>query len=380
MTTSEFSNEFDVIYNSITSNQAPGLDEYEKSVFLTRGQYDVLYNYLNPKGNKFIEGFDGSKKRQADFSNLMSTVTLSRVDIDNKFDDRSICYIAPPDLFVPINESAKDNNYKYVVTPITFDEYDRLMSKPYQYPVKKHIWRLFTSVTDSIPNKVSATITDWGTIDSPDRRVAIKNSSDKTVVFKVVSTPQKTSGVDIRESYDKVSISLNIDNLLLEEFGNNTYDVVQEYLVPGGDRYDDRLNQYIGDMSSNDSCIPDSFIDEVLYTLPENKDTTIFSITAAPAIPSSPVIELIGKMDKPSFSYSMRYIRKARPIVLEDLGDLSIDGVSTKTECELDSELHREILQRAVELAKASYTGDLQSQLILGQTSQTDIGTVSSGK
>jgi hypothetical protein len=36
MTTSEFSNQFDVLYNNITSNQAPGLDEYEKSVFLTK--------------------------------------------------------------------------------------------------------------------------------------------------------------------------------------------------------------------------------------------------------------------------------------------------------------------------------------------------------
>lgn len=36
MELSEFSNEFDVHYNSITSNQAPGLDEYEKSVMLTK--------------------------------------------------------------------------------------------------------------------------------------------------------------------------------------------------------------------------------------------------------------------------------------------------------------------------------------------------------
>ena len=34
----EFSNEFDVLYNNIMSNQAPGLDEYEKSVFLTKAQ------------------------------------------------------------------------------------------------------------------------------------------------------------------------------------------------------------------------------------------------------------------------------------------------------------------------------------------------------
>lgn len=36
MTAQEFSNEFDVLYNSITNSNAPGVTEYEKSVFLTR--------------------------------------------------------------------------------------------------------------------------------------------------------------------------------------------------------------------------------------------------------------------------------------------------------------------------------------------------------
>jgi hypothetical protein len=48
----EFSSEFDVLYNNITSNQAPGLDEYEKSLFLTRAQDEVLKSYFNPKTNK----------------------------------------------------------------------------------------------------------------------------------------------------------------------------------------------------------------------------------------------------------------------------------------------------------------------------------------
>ena len=42
MPNEEFSNEFDVLYNSITSNQAPGLDEYEKSVFLTKAQSEII--------------------------------------------------------------------------------------------------------------------------------------------------------------------------------------------------------------------------------------------------------------------------------------------------------------------------------------------------
>jgi hypothetical protein len=32
----EFSNGFDILYNNIMSNAAPGLNEYEKSFFLTK--------------------------------------------------------------------------------------------------------------------------------------------------------------------------------------------------------------------------------------------------------------------------------------------------------------------------------------------------------
>lgn len=45
----EFSNEFDVLYNNIMSNAAPGLNEYEKSVFLTKGQEEIVKNYFNLK-------------------------------------------------------------------------------------------------------------------------------------------------------------------------------------------------------------------------------------------------------------------------------------------------------------------------------------------
>ena len=72
MTVQEFSDEFDVLYNNIMSNQAPGLDEYEKSVFLTKAQYEVIKNYFNPKSNPKQEGFDDSPKRQIDFSKLMA--------------------------------------------------------------------------------------------------------------------------------------------------------------------------------------------------------------------------------------------------------------------------------------------------------------------
>lgn len=277
MSNEEFSNEFDVLYNNLTSNQAPGLDEYEKSVFLTKAQYEIQYAYADPRGNKFIQGFDGSPKRQADFSKLMKTAVLSPLDIENKnkFDSRSVCFYAPDDMFIPINELCSDTNYRYVVIGIDFGSYNTFMSKPYQYPPKRHIWRLFTQTKDVI------------------------------------------------------------------EVGKEKQEV---------------------------STIADLLPDLEVPDLPTVQGKSVRKI----------VIELIGVFDKESLQYTIRYIKRARPIILTDLTDmkLTIDGESTKSTCELDEELHREILTRAVELAKAYYTGDLNTQIALGNSSATQMGVV----
>ena len=56
-------------------------------------------------------------------------------------------------------------------------------------------------------------------------------------------------------------------------------------------------------------------------------------------------------------SYKIRYIKRPTPIILDDftLLGLTIDGLSTPTDCILDEAMHAEIVQRAVELAKMSY-------------------------
>ena len=49
---------------------------------------------------------------------------------------------------------------------------------------------------------------------------------------------------------------------------------------------------------------------------------------------------------------------------------MTLDGKNTEQTCELDPILHQEILQRAVELAKAAYAGDLNSNVELGKRSE----------
>lgn len=74
------------------------------------------------------------------------------------------------------------------------------------------------------------------------------------------------------------------------------------------------------------------------------------------------VIELISPFNiLNSPYYSVRYLKYPKPIIVGDLNtlfpsdDLSIDGLSTVTECELGEGIHREILDRAVELALRDY-------------------------
>ena len=47
MTIKEFSDEFDILYNNINSNQAPGLNDYEKSIFLTKAQEELILSYYS---------------------------------------------------------------------------------------------------------------------------------------------------------------------------------------------------------------------------------------------------------------------------------------------------------------------------------------------
>lgn len=213
MSVEEMDNMFDVLYNNITSNQAPGLNAYEKSVFLTKGQDEILKNYFNPKskGNNTQEGFDGSDKRQVDFSMLTTVATTSAtsytyslvtgktdkdgkpvysrtettvpkstysytVAYDNegnvlKDDNDNVLYIRnegtdvsgfgtplfdmrentksitlPSKLMYAINEMVEvtrnDKKILLQVVPVKFDEYSRLMCKPYKRPLKYQAWRL----------------------------------------------------------------------------------------------------------------------------------------------------------------------------------------------------------------------------------------------
>jgi len=238
----EFSTEFDTLYNNISSNQAPGIDEYEKSVFLTRAQEEIVKNYFNPRSNKLQQGFDDNEKRQIDFSEItrVANITASNPTpgVYDSLDARSQLFFFPTNVFLIVNErvilTEGSATFGVTVIPINYKEYDRLMSKPYKEPLPRQCWRMIQ--------------------------------------------------------------------------GNSTSPVT--------------------------------------------------------GVPQQMVSEIISKTGTVVSTYKVRYVKRPQPIILTDLtaSALSINGITAETECELNAIVHREILDRAVELALASYkNGDLGS-------------------
>lgn len=248
MTTQEFSTEFDVLYNNIASNGAPGINEYEKSVFLTKAQNELIKAYFLKVSNKLQSGYDDNALQQTNFSNLIVLKTYQNNDLEEaKYSSiaNSKSVVMPKNSLFILNEQllvtdTNNKNKTLIVVPINGDAYSRLLSKPFKRPLKNQAWRL----------------------------------------------------------------DVNMESTEDEQYAD---------LIP----------------------------------------------TAGTTIKG----------------YQIRYVKKPTPIILTKLEDgITIDGESEEMTCKLNPILHPEVLQRAVELAKASYTGELTNMLQLGYTSQTGIG------
>jgi hypothetical protein len=246
MTNLEMSNEFDIHYNSIAGQSAPNIDDYEKSVYLTKAQLEIVKNYYDSLSNRKQKGFESTEKRRVDLKELIVNYkTTNTLSLNIGLEANSKFFEIPNNTFLIIQETAKlsstdncINNTVSNIKSITHDEYNIQKKNPFKKPDKDTLWRLNIS-----------------------------------------------------------------------EHNNNQ------------------------------------------------------------------VVEIISPYDVSE--YHMRYIKYPRPIILKDLDvifpseNLSIDGFDTELECELNQSIHREIIDRAVELALRDYKPQgLESKIQLDQRNE----------
>lgn len=145
MTTEEFSNEFDTLLSSYSNKTKFGeqpdtleFDEYEKSVFLTKAQEDIVISMYNGK-NPFGDSFERTEEIRRYLSDLIRTYTTDKKVEYTGLSESSVFFELPDDLWfityesVTLKGSDKCIDGKIIsVIPITQDEYHRIRKNPFR--------------------------------------------------------------------------------------------------------------------------------------------------------------------------------------------------------------------------------------------------------
>ena len=317
MTAEEFSNQFDVLFSNITSNQAPGLNEYEKSVFLTKAQNEIVKNYFtaNSKGNNIGQGFDDSAKRQADFSCLMKTANCNGGS----------------------SSSSSSSFYTYIFTP--------------SGGVAQAVYGLTFKNGDSLYEMSADTYSvSSGVISTGGNSITVEGLPSQSGSLQIVSNSVSSGKIDPRST--PFAFPPDVFIVINEKVGTTTNSLNINQVLPL--RYD----EYTRLMSKP-------------YKRPlKNQAWRLISAGTG----NSKYVEIITPPGVTATSYTVRYIRFPEPIIVGNLDGLSIHQRTAVKTCELDPIIHEDILQRAVELAKVAWTstGQDNAQMVLqaGQRSE----------
>ena len=162
MTVTEFSNEFDVLIDSYrrfkdfdNKENLDSLDfnEYEKSIFLTRAQEDIVTSFYNGL-NYTQESFENSEEIRRYLDALVKTVKTSTfiTNPNSTLSVNSVLTTLPlnTDIWYIVYESVdlEDSNlkcnslYGVSVIPTKHDSLQRILKNPFKRPNERRVLRL----------------------------------------------------------------------------------------------------------------------------------------------------------------------------------------------------------------------------------------------
>lgn len=161
MTTEEFSNEFDTLVSSYRRFKdfdnkeildSLEFDEYEKSVFLTKAQEELITSYYSGR-NSTLDSFEKTEEVRRYLSSLIKTSEQSPVSNQNTYKtltNNSQIFSLPSDVWFITYESAKlvSNEDSCLsgklmdVVPVTQDYFHRVNRNPFRGPNGRRVLRL----------------------------------------------------------------------------------------------------------------------------------------------------------------------------------------------------------------------------------------------
>lgn len=150
MNIKEFSDRFDVLLNSFGLTPNIVLDEYEKSVFLTTAQEEIVIGLYSGK-NQFRNSFEETEEVRRYIDQLIETYKTNEKLVDYKgLSKDSVFFKIPKNVWFITYESVKlqdknlgcFNNKEALVIPVTQDQFYKIYENPFRGPSNKRVLRL----------------------------------------------------------------------------------------------------------------------------------------------------------------------------------------------------------------------------------------------
>lgn len=144
MTCEEFSNAFDVLLASYKYSPESGndfssvdltFDEYEKSVFLTKAQEEILLTYYT--GNTGNNTYEQTEEVRRYLSSLNKEVTIDNSVKDSFSGYDRLKFNLPEDVWFITYESLKLNTGERLIIPINRDFLYKTLQNPFKFNINK---------------------------------------------------------------------------------------------------------------------------------------------------------------------------------------------------------------------------------------------------
>lgn len=151
MDNQDMKREFLILYDKITNFDAPGYEDVEISIFLTKAQERLVLSSLRAKSNKYDEGFEETEIRRKELNELVkgtditipSSLQLGALPNGTLYTLPEDCLLTISEEVTTTSEEACKNNKRLRIKPTTHDEYALNKGNPFKRPnIHRYVWRL----------------------------------------------------------------------------------------------------------------------------------------------------------------------------------------------------------------------------------------------
>lgn len=152
MTAAELMQKFNLHYDNILSAAAPGLNEYEVSLFLTQAHKEVVASYYN--GVMGGDSIDSTEATKSLISRYILTDSIVPTDLEEDIPINGVNIYKielKEDVLQLLAERLykKEDSNNIIIKPVLIDQVYRLLQNPFRKPSDIRAWRLDIYNSDS---------------------------------------------------------------------------------------------------------------------------------------------------------------------------------------------------------------------------------------